>query len=103
MAEAIQLKVNDIFERKRNDGMFIKHPPAAIIHLVGDIPGMNDEHARGSTSQTEAYDLRIVKIWNLTEPCDEIGAAGDAGVDCLGFVHVPQENNPPWLVKQVRF
>jgi hypothetical protein len=35
-----------------------------------------------------------VKIWYLTEPRDEIGATGDAGVDCLGFVHVPQKSDP---------
>jgi hypothetical protein len=103
MAEAIQLKVNDIFEGKCNDGVLIKYASATTIRLVGPVPGMNDEHARGATAQTKAHDLRIVKIWNLTEPRDEIGATRDAGVDCLGFVHVTQENDPAWLVKQVRF
>ncbi|MGD0850837.1 hypothetical protein [Bradyrhizobium sp.] len=103
MAEAIQLKVDDIFERKGNDGVLIKYPVAAMTHLVRLVPGMNDEHARGPTAQIKAHDLRTMKTWNLTEPRDEIGAARDAGVDCLDFVHVPQENNPACLVKQVRF
>jgi hypothetical protein len=103
MAEAIQLKVNDIFEGKGYDGVLIKDEAAAIIRRVGYVPGMNDEHARGATAQAKAHDFRIVKIWNLTEPRDEIGATRDAGVDCLGFVHDPQENDPAWLVKHVRF
>ena len=103
MAEAIQLKVDDIFEGNGNDSVLIKYASAAIIRLVGPVPCMNDEHARGSTAQTKAHDFRIVKIWNLTEPCDEIGATRDTGVNCLGFVHVAQETNPAWLVKQVRF
>ena len=103
MAEAIQLKVDDIFEGKGNDGVLIKEQSAAIIRLVCDVPGMNDEHAWGSTAQTKAHDLRIVKIWNLTEPRDEIGATRDTGVDCLGFVHIPQKSDPAWLVKQVQF
>ena len=103
MAEAIQLKVDDIFEGKGNDGVLVKDEAAAIIRLVSEVPGMNDEHARRSTAQTKAHDFRIVKIWNLTEPRDEIGATRDTGVNCLGFVHVPQETNPAWLVKQVRF
>jgi hypothetical protein len=103
MAEATQLKIDDIFEGKGNDGVLIEDACAAMIRLVRSVPGMNDEHARGSTAQTKAYDLRIVKIWNLTQPRDEIGASGDAGVDCLGFVHAPQENNPAWPVKQVKF
>jgi hypothetical protein len=102
MAEAIQLKVNDIFEGKSNDRVLIKDASAAAIRLVRPVPGMNDEHARGSTAQAKAHDLRIVKIWNLTEPRDEIGAPGNAGVNCLSFVHGPQESNPAWLVKQVR-
>ena len=94
MAEAIQLKVNDIFEREGYDGVLIKHETAAIIGLGGDVPGMNDQHAWGSAAQAKTHDFRIVKIWYLTEPRDEIGATGDAGVDCLGFVHVPQKSDP---------
>ena len=103
MAEAIELKIDDIFEGKGNDRVLIEHETAAIICLGGDIPGMNDQHARGSAAQAKAHDFRIVKIWYLTEPRDEIGATRDAGVNCLGFVHVAQETNPAWLVKQVRF
>jgi hypothetical protein len=42
-----------------------------------------------------------VKIWYLTEPRDEIGATGDAGVNCLGLVHIAQKSDPAWPVKQV--
>jgi hypothetical protein len=94
MAEAPKLKVHDIFEGKCDDGVPIKYPVAATIHLVRPVPGVNGEHARRSPMQTEAHDLRIVKAWNVTEPLEEIGAARDAGVDCLDFVHVPQESNP---------
>ncbi len=103
MAEAIELKVDDIFEGKGNDGVLIKDETAAIIRLIGDVPGMNNQHARGSAAQAKTHDFRIVKIWYLTEPRDEIGATGDAGVDCLGFVHVPQKSDPAWPVKRVRF
>ena len=102
MAEAIQLKVDDIFEGKGNDRVLIEHETAAIIRLGGDIPGMNDQHARGSAAQAKAHDVRIVKIRYLAEPRDEIGATRDAGVNCLGFVHAAQENNPAWPVKQVK-
>ncbi len=51
----------------------------------------------------KTHDFRIMKIWYLTEPRNEIRATGDAGVNCLGFVHVPQKNNPAWPVKQVQF
>ncbi len=103
MAEAIELKVNNIFEGEGNDGVLIEDEAAAIIRLGGDVPGMNDQHAWGPTAQTKTHDFRIVKIWYLTEPRDEIGATGDAGVNCLGLVHIAQKSDPAWLVKQVRF
>ncbi len=101
MAEAIQLKVDDVFESKGNDGVLIEDEAAAIIRLGGNIPGMNNQHAGGSASQAKTHDFRIVKIWYLTEPRDEIGATGDAGVNCLGLVHIAQKSDPAWPVKQV--
>jgi hypothetical protein len=103
MAEALQLKVHDIFEGKGDDGVPVTYQVAATIHLIGAVPGVNAEHARGSTAQIKAHDLCIVKIWNVTEPRKKIGAARDAGIDCLDFVHAAQKNDPAWLVKQVRF
>ena len=94
MAEALELKIHHVFKSKCDDSVLVENAVAAIIYLSRRVPGVNGEHARGSTMQTKAHDLRVVKIWNVTEPFEEIGAAWDAGVDCLDFVHVPQKNNP---------
>src|ERR1700753_1728176 len=103
MAEALKLKIHEIFEGKCDDSLLVENAVAAIVYLSCRVPGVNGEHARGSTMQTEAHDLRTVKIWNVTEPFDEIGAAGDAGVNFLDFVPVPQKSNPAELAKEVRF
>jgi hypothetical protein len=94
MAEALELKIHDIFEGKCDDCVLVENAVAAIVYLSRRVPGVNGKHARSSTMQAKAHDLRIVKIWNVTEPFEEIGAAWDAGVNCLDFVHVPQKSNP---------
>jgi hypothetical protein len=99
MAEAVELKIQYVLKRKRHDGVLIENEIATIIYVLGRVPSVKAERARGSPVEAETDDLRIVKTGNASEPRDQIEATWDAGVDCLDFVHVRQESSAVRLVK----